>query len=186
MSKTLCEHGILRSWHPTDKTLSREAVDSIIAWRDYEFADRSDSAVLKDPCNLNCLDEWEKEWFKESDSAITHVYLANMIHISEWKSTIGLLRGAAALLRASASPGGDSDVAKGSIIVYGPFKVDGQQTAPSNAAFDESLRSRDPQWAIRDMDQDVGEEAARHGLKIVDRVQMPANNFILILEPVDL
>ena len=66
----------------------------------------------------------------------------NMIHISPWECTEALFRGASALL-AGGSP----------LITYGPYRLHGEHSAPSNAAFDESLRSRDPNWGVRDIDE---------------------------------
>ena len=63
-----------------------------------------------------------------------------MIHISPWEATLGLLRGAGRILPAG-----------GLLVLYGPFMIDHQHTAPSNAAFDQSLRARDPSWGVRDL-----------------------------------
>ena len=65
--------------------------------------------------------------------------------------------------------------AGGVLYLYGPYKIDGSHTAASNQAFDESLRSRDPQWGIRDLG-DVIAEAARQALSHMETVAMPANN----------
>ncbi len=88
----------------------------------------------------------------------------NMIHISPWAATLGLMRNAAATL----SPGG-------LLCLYGPFRRDGAHTAPSNEAFDESLRERDPAWGVRDL-ATVTEAAASSGLMPDGIVTMPANN----------
>jgi len=65
--------------------------------------------------------------------------------------------------------------------LYGPFKRGGEHTAPSNAAFDESLRSRDPEWGVRDID-DVKKLAASASLVLTEIAEMPANNLILVFE----
>ena len=65
------------------------------------------------------------------------------------------------------------------LYLYGPFMEDGRHTAPSNAAFDESLKARDPAWGVRDVAA-VAELAARHGLDLEERVAMPANNLSLV------
>ena len=92
----------------------------------------------------------------------------NMIHISPWRATQGLMAGAARVLPAGAP-----------LYLYGPYRQHGQHTAPSNAAFDESLRARDPEWGVRDLDEVVA-LAAGHGLALQRTVAMPANNLSVI------
>ena len=92
----------------------------------------------------------------------------NMIHIAPWAAAEGLLAGAARLLPAG-SP----------LYLYGPYREHGRHTAPSNAAFDESLRARDPAWGVRDLDAVVA-LAARHGLALQRTVAMPANNLSVV------
>jgi hypothetical protein len=92
------------------------------------------------------------------------IYNANMIHIAPFEVCEALLRGAAALL----PPGAP-------LVLYGPFKLGGEHTAPSNEAFDARLRGEDPRWGVRDLDE-VAALAARNGLRLVERVAMPANN----------
>ncbi len=92
----------------------------------------------------------------------------NMIHISPWAAAQGLMAGAARLL-----PEG------GVLYLYGPFKENGEHTAPSNATFDASLRARDPEWGVRDTGE-VRALADRHGFNFVERVAMPANNLSLV------
>ena len=94
----------------------------------------------------------------------------NMIHISPWTAAEGLMRGAGRLL-----PSG------GLLYLYGPFREAGRHTAPSNAAFDESLRARDPDWGVRDLDA-VEALADRCGLALSSRIPMPANNLSVLFE----
>jgi hypothetical protein len=96
------------------------------------------------------------------------MFCANVIHISPWTVSQGLMAGAARHLA------GD-----GRLFVYGPFRRDGVHSAPSNAAFDESLRARDPRWGVRDVG-DVRTLADSHGFDFVERVAMPSNNLSLI------
>lgn len=93
----------------------------------------------------------------------------NMIHIAPWSATEGLMAGAGRLLGQG-----------GPLVLYGPFRIDGAHTAASNAAFDEDLRRRDPDWGVRDLAA-VLAVAARHGLRLRDRIAMPANNFCVVL-----
>lgn len=91
----------------------------------------------------------------------------NMVHISPWAATLGLMAGAGRLLSQGAP-----------LILYGPYREAGVPTAPSNAAFDESLRARDPAWGLRLLD-DVVVAAQGAGLVFERRVAMPANNLIV-------
>ncbi|MBN4096458.1 MULTISPECIES: DUF938 domain-containing protein [unclassified Methylobacterium] len=97
----------------------------------------------------------------------------NMIHIAPWAATEGLMAGAGRALSAG-----------GVLFLYGPFREADRPFAESNAAFDASLRARDPAWGVRDLDA-VAAEAARHGLSLVRRVAMPANNLSLIFGRAD-
>jgi hypothetical protein len=70
----------------------------------------------------------------------------------------------------------------GRLFVYGPFMRNGTHTAPSNAAFDLSLRRQNAEWGVRDADE-LGRRADRFGLEMTEIAEMPANNLILIFEP---
>ncbi len=96
------------------------------------------------------------------------VLCINMIHIAPWEAAVGLVSGAAAIL----PPGG-------LLYLYGPYRRNGGHTAPSNEAFDRSLRERNPAWGIRDIEA-VAELAAAHGFGPPAIEQMPANNLSLI------
>jgi hypothetical protein len=92
----------------------------------------------------------------------------NMIHISPWQATIGLIRQAAAILPAGAP-----------LYLYGPYKRGGQHTAPSNAAFDAGLRSQNDAWGVRDLEA-VAALAAEAGFSEPRVIEMPANNLSVI------
>lgn len=96
------------------------------------------------------------------------VLCINMIHIAPWAATIGLVRGAGAVLASG-----------GFLYLYGPFRRQDQPTAPSNLAFDHDLRARNPAWGIRDLDA-VADLAASHGFAKPLIEEMPANNLSLI------
>ena len=96
------------------------------------------------------------------------IYCANMLHIAPWAACPALVAGAAQHL-----------VAGGKLITYGPYFEQGVPTAPSNIAFDESLRARDPSWGIRAL-ADVAAEAQRAGLVLSRRMEMPSNNLLLV------
>jgi hypothetical protein len=92
-----------------------------------------------------------------------------VLHISPWGVTENLLAGAGRRLASD-----------GRLFVYGPFRRDGAHTAPSNAAFDASLRAQDPAWGVRDT-RDIAAVAQRCGLRIAEMAPMPANNFVLVI-----
>ena len=96
------------------------------------------------------------------------VVCINMIHISPWTSTKGLMRGASWILDSGAP-----------LYLYGPFRQSTKPIAPSNAAFDEDLRNRDPRWGLRDLDE-VAVCAGCHGFVLDRVVDMPANNLSVI------
>lgn len=99
-------------------------------------------------------------------AAADAVVCINMIHIAPWAATLGLLRGAAAVL----SPGGP-------LLLYGPFRRDGAHTAPSNAEFDAGLRAEHPAWGVRDLEAVV---AAATGFGPPAVEAMPANNLVVV------
>jgi len=96
----------------------------------------------------------------------------NMIHISPWPATTGLLRHAARLLPPDAP-----------LYLYGPYRRNGAHTAASNAAFDADLRGRDPAWGVRDLEA-VAALAAEAGFTAPEIVEMPANNLSVIFRRV--
>ena len=90
------------------------------------------------------------------------------LRFSSKAAAAGLFRGAGRVLRLG-----------GVLFLYGPFKEAGAHTAPSNVAFDESLRSRNPDWGVRDI-QDLQKLANENGLTLRERQAMPANNQSLV------
>jgi hypothetical protein len=105
-------------------------------------------------------------------SDLLAILCANVIQIAPWNVAEGLFAGAAPRLRSG-----------GRLFLYGPFMSDGAHTAPSNEAFDQGLRSSNPDWGVRDMN-DVRALGERVGLRLADTVAMPANNFMLAFDPV--
>ena len=138
-------------WQPSDP--DAQALASIASHRAAAGA-----ANLLAPLQL---DVTAARWPLERADAIL---CNNMIHITPWSVSEGLMAGAQRTL----SPGGI-------LYLYGPYKIDGRHTAPSNEEFDLSLRARNPEWGIRDL-ADVTELAGRHGLVLAETIQMPANN----------
>ncbi|PRQ05937.1 DUF938 domain-containing protein [Enhygromyxa salina] len=144
-------------WQPSDHDPSVFA--SIAAW----------TADLDNVAAPLQIDATSPTWPLGPDLACDAVICANMIHISPWAACLGLLDGVSGCLREA-----------GPLCLYGPFMRGGVHTAPSNEAFDHSLRSRDPSWGVRDLDV-VEQAAAQRGL-VLDRVfEMPANNLTVVL-----
>ncbi len=151
------------AWWPTD--LSDSHLRSIEAWRKHEKLDN-----VKPPVRL---DASAADWRLNQlglPSAFTAMFCANVIHIAPWAVAEGLFAGASRHL-----------MPRGRLYLYGPFKRDGVHNAASNAAFDESLRGRDPSWGVRDV-ADVKKLAAANNLEFSGLAEMPSNNAILTFE----
>ncbi|MEM6681331.1 MAG: DUF938 domain-containing protein [Pseudomonadota bacterium] len=144
-------------WQPSDPDAA--ALASIESWRG------SAPAALAPPIMLDVCDP---HWPAASTPPYDGVFCANMIHIAPPEATVGLCKCAAAQLRSG-----------GIFVLYGPFMMGGEHSAPSNAAFDESLKARDPAWGIRDLG-DVVDLARRHQLVHQKTHAMPANNLCLV------
>jgi cyclopropane fatty-acyl-phospholipid synthase-like methyltransferase len=98
------------------------------------------------------------------------IFSANTLHIAGWEEVETLFANLPRIL-----------AAKATIVIYGPFNIGGEFTAPSNATFDEWLRAEDPRRGIRDLEA-VQALAAKAGLRFVEDLPMPANNRCLIWE----
>jgi SAM-dependent methyltransferase len=142
-------------WQPSDPDPA--ALRSIAAW-----VDEADLPNVAPPVLLDASSE---HWRVADIDAILCI---NMIHISPWAATLGLLREAARQLPPD-----------GLLYLYGPYVQPGVETAPSNLDFDRSLRSRNPDWGLRDV-ADVEAAATQEGFRIEGIVAMPANNLSLI------
>jgi hypothetical protein len=143
-------------WQPSDP--DPHALASIAAWQE------EGPANLLPPVQLDvCEGDWP---VSEADAMLC----INMVHISPWEASLGLLEGAARLLRQGAP-----------LVLYGPWLEDEVDTAPSNLAFDQSLRSRDPRWGLRRVEDFVAEADLR-GFVLAGRCAMPSNNIMLRFE----
>ncbi|EFC49714.1 predicted protein [Naegleria gruberi] len=100
----------------------------------------------------------------------------NLVHISPFKCCTMLMKHASEILKSSSS---SAATGNGYLFLYGPFNVNGEFTSEGNRNFDENLKLRNPLWGIRDVEQ-VEKEANQFGLKLIERVSMPANNFTLV------
>lgn len=148
----------LASWTIQPSDVEPENLASIRAW--------VNEAGLPNLLNPQRIDVLDDDW---QIAEMTAIFNANLIHIAPWQAAVGLMRGAARHLE----PGGK-------LIVYGPFRIEGQHTAPSNETFDASLRDRDARFGVRDLEA-VLALAEDNGLHLVERLAMPANNQTLVL-----
>lgn len=142
-------------WQPSDPDAA--ALASVETWR----AEEGPRNLLP-PVRLDVA---EREWPVTVADAVLSI---NMVHISPWEASLGLLDGAARLLAAG-----------GPLILYGPWIVDGEPTAPSNLLFDADLKRRNASWGLRRVAA-FAEEAAKRGLALDAERAMPANNRMLL------
>jgi hypothetical protein len=146
-------------WQPTDPDPHHRT--SIDAWR------RHAGAPTRAARDLDAASDWAGR--DDLGAPFALILSLNVIHISPVAVLHGILRGAAATLATG-----------GIVAFYGPFREGGVHTGDGNAAFDADLRSRNPEWGIRDVDEIVA-TAAAEGLHFDRLVPMPANNRILVL-----
>ena len=160
------EHGIFfaprltpHQWIPSEPNPLLRA--SIAAWQDKFPAEN-----LHSPLDIDARNErWSIEDLETKIDAIVNI---NMIHISPWNACLGLMLGADRVLSSG-----------GILYLYGPFKRNGKHTAPSNQAFDRSLKASNPEWGVRDLTE-VTKVAENHSLELKEIISMPANNFSVI------
>lgn len=143
------------TWQPSDPDPACR--QSIVAWTAAEGA-----ANVMPPLDLDAASD---AWPIEHADAMVCI---NMIHISPWAATEGLMRGAGRILPAGAL-----------LYLYGPYRIAGQPLEPSNEDFDRDLRRRNPAWGLRELGE-VAACALQHGLRLEDTVRMPANNLSVI------
>lgn len=142
------------TWQPSDPDGAARA--SIDAWAVQEALPN-----LRPALAVNAAADWPRV-------GADAVLCINMVHISPWDATLGLLTNSAKLL-----PVG------GPLILYGPYFRDAVETAPSNLAFDIDLRDRNPEWGLRHLEE-VDHAAMAVGLEPARLVEMPANNIIRV------
>jgi len=119
-------------------------------------------ANIRQPFELNVsADQWP-------DAAYDAIYTANTLHIMSWDNVCDFFAGV-----------GKGTAPDSVLCVYGPFNYDGNYTSESNAAFDRSLKQRDPLSGIRDFEA-VDELAKQQGFGLEKDYAMPANNRLLV------
>lgn len=147
------------TWHPSD--IDQSHMESVNA---HAMAD--DLKNIMPAIHLDVtMDSWPVP-------DLDMIYNANMIHISPWVCTVGIFNGAKRHLNKD-----------GVMMMYGPYKRNGEHTADSNESFDQSLKSRNPEWGIRNI-EDVISVAKENDLILQDLIPMPANNFCVVYKKV--
>jgi hypothetical protein len=151
------------TWWPSD--LNAQHLKSIDAWRAHAGLPN-----IRPPLRIDLADPaWCAQMHDGSGPGkLLAVFCANVIHIAPWRVAEGLFEGAGRYLRAD-----------GRLFLYGPFKRGGKHTAVSNAVFDTSLRERDAEWGVRDVEA-VEHLAGKAGLVLIEIAEMPANNLVLV------
>lgn len=150
------------AWQPSDVTDT--AFGSIAAW-----CAQLGVGNVRAPLRLDVTaPRWPGEGTELPLAGLDAVYCANMLHIAPWRCCAGLMQGAARYL-----------APQGVLITYGPYLEQGVATSQGNVDFDDDLRRRNAAWGIRAR-EDVEAEASAAGLRLVLRVEMPANNLLLV------
>jgi Protein of unknown function (DUF938) len=143
------------TWQPSD--YDEAGLASIAAW-----SAEADLPNILPPVRLDAA---ALDWpINQTDM----ILCINMVHISPWEATTGLLKGAGRVLSAGRV-----------LCLYGPYRRADAPTAPSNESFDVSLKSRNPNWGLRSV-EDVVDVAREQGLVLDRLIEMPANNLSLI------
>jgi SAM-dependent methyltransferase len=166
-------------WQPSD--IHPDALSSIAAWREEGGLPNLKSPIV--------IDASKPDWPIDRADAVLSIKMdsdscddakpagkggfdvvlnLNMVHISPWSAALGLLDGAARVLK----PGG-------ALILYGPWLRADVETAPSNVAFDQQLRERAPEWGLRRV-EDFDAAASDRGFQLEQTRAMPANNLMLL------
>ncbi len=145
------------TWQPTEPDPT--GLDSIEAWRLEAGLPNVERPIALDACDA--------DWPFPS-GRFDAIFNANLIHIAPWRVATGLLEGAGRTLESG-----------GLLFLYGPFKVGGSHTSASNAAFDASLKQRDPKHGVRDLEE-VLAVAERNDLVWQETNDLPANNKLIV------
>ena len=151
------------SWQPSDA--QGDGFDSIVWW-----CAQAGVANVAQPILIDVMGSRWPCVGAEFRVRFDAIYCANMLHISSWTTCAALMTGAARYLAAD-----------GVLIAYGPYLERDLPTSAGNVDFDASLRETNAEWGIRALD-DVTHQAALAGLQLCARIQMPANNLLLVFQ----
>ena len=145
-------------WIPSDIDASN--FESITEW--------AQTATNNIPSSPRLIDASQSDWCLTGQDNIDVIVSINVIHISPWSVTKGILKGAQKFLPKD-----------GFLYFYGPFIQNNVPTAAGNIAFDNSLRERHEDWGLRNLNE-VEKLANKHALKLDRIVKMPSNNLSVI------
>ncbi len=148
-------------WQASDPEV--EYRDSISAWIKYK------NLSTKMPTPIR-IDVREKPWplTTELKASLKVIVCINMLHITPWECTKSLFEEAKNYLKKDYL-----------LILYGPFKKNGKHTSESNRLFNESLKSQNESWGVRDLSE-VIKIGSKNGFKNQAVMQMPANNLLIV------
>ncbi len=152
------------TWQPSN--FEETHLSSTEAWRLHTGLNNFKPVIKLDASS----DLWPVEAPDYEHAPIRAIYNANMIHISPWFVTEGLFKGAGRILPKGAK-----------VFLYGPYKINGLHTAQSNHEFEGWLKAQDDRFGVRDI-AEVAEEALKNGIRHLQSIPMPANNFIQVFE----
>lgn len=156
-STSLSKHFPEHHFYPTE--LNPEDLPGIDAW--------AAELGCRNIADAQALDVAKPEWQLKPANGYDILFCLNVIHITPWEITERLFEGAAVVINKG-----------GKVYLYGPFKIDGEHTSPSNAEFEEWLKAKDARFGVRNI-QDVSRAAETSGFQLVGKHEMPANNFIM-------
>ncbi|GAB5355208.1 hypothetical protein AAMO2058_000186200 [Amorphochlora amoebiformis] len=157
-------------WQPSE--LTTDTFDSIVAWAGIAGLrdDQNGQISVLDPVVVDASTDWAKSLLAQTGKKYDLMYVCNCIHIAPWSVAQGIMRGAGGVVRNG-----------GLLMMYGPYAVNGILTPESNQRFDKWLRDKDPEFGVRDI-KDLEEEGEKYGMKLIEMVEMPANNFIVVFK----
>ncbi|XP_064609768.1 methyltransferase-like 26 [Liolophura sinensis] len=152
------------AWQPTE--LDPQCLDSIKAYIQHKKLHN-----VLEPFQVDAREPVEGWAMGQLEaSSFDFIISINLIHISPWSAAQGLFKGAGLLLKQN-----------GYLFTYGPYAVNGSLTPDSNVMFDQSLKSRNSEWGIRDV-EDLKKLAAQNGLSLEKMIDRPANNKVLVFK----
>ena len=143
-----------------------------VLWQPSDLADKL-SGIRQWTAESGCLNilpplELDLSSTTNPQLDVSVCYSANTLHIVSWPLVKQLFRHAAMML-------GD----EGKLIIYGPFKFNGEHVSDGNQQFDQQLRRADRRSGIRDT-TDLNQLAQLSGYAPARIISMPANNHLLI------